>query len=284
MKNTKRLISLLSLSLVSLSFFGCSTMTSQRHMAGYESAVTKEKDVFIFPAEVYVETVDYFGSKKLISKYKMHDYEDHLGKVIDHEIVDAMQEKGLRVKKFTSKDIQDKNIKEVVAQLRDRYDSKRAALYKERLWDEKKAFDVTENIGTIDFFLGKSLKNDLLENSLLVFVNFAATAKTRGSQNIELIKNISPRPLSVRTSDMIDLPHDPSISPIDYSPDEEAQMIIGIIDAKTGNILWSHQQISNAIGINHGLETFKRNSTANSTEIKNLILAILKPLNIKAKQ
>ena len=256
-----RLSTLGTLAFISLGFSGCSPMTLERHSAGYENVVAKQKDVLILPSEVYVETIDYLGAKE-----RKHDYEYHLEKIIDREMLPAIEEKGFKAKRLTRRDIHNQKLIGIVADLRAGYESKRAALYKENFWDGKRAFGIAENIGAIAVELGESTKSDLL-----VFVDFLGTSKTRGAQTIEILTDalmVAFSGNSARNSD----------------PSEEAVMIIGIIDAKTGNILWSNKSIGNVIGMGDALERFEHDDTISSKEIKTLIRAILKPFNKQLKK
>ncbi len=253
--------SFLAIAAIALLSTGCSNMTPERHMAGYESVVLKQKNIAILPAEVYVETVDYFGAKE-----RMHDYEYHLEKMIDREMLPAIQEKGFKAKRLSRKDIHNKKLNKLVGELRARYGEKRAIVYDKYLWNEKEAFDLSQNIGTIAVELGEAVKSDLL-----VFVDFVASSKTQGAQTAEVVTSLLLGALSGKAR-------------YNNEPSEEAVMVIAIIDAKTGNILWSNKGITGALNVDGALASFEKDDTAGSTEIKRLIRAILDSFNKPRKK
>ncbi len=245
-----RLIALGALALVSLSFSGCS-MTPERHMSGYESVVAKQKDVVVVPAVVVYTN----------NKERMRTYESHLKKIIDLEMIPAIQEKGFNVKMLTYKDIHDQKLQRVMKQLDEEYVSKHRILYQRNLWSEKEAFNILENLGSSAVELGEATKSDLL-----VFVDFASASKEAAPRTHEAIAGFFlGRPLEKRFL--------------------EASIIdIGIIDAKTGNLLWMNRHIYKGTGIAKYLETFEKDETAGSNEIKPLIRAVLDSFNKGVKK
>jgi hypothetical protein len=250
---------ILALAIVGVYLSSCSETTSVRHYQSYQDVIQTTKSALILPVQAEVNTVDVAGKKE-----RMHDYEDHMEGVIANELIPMAQEKGLPVKLLTRKDIHDQNLLQIVDAMRDSYHEIREELYKVPLWDVKDAFVLSKNIGTTAVDLGTKTNSDIL-----ILVDYLEISKTSGARTMDMAMNIGLALLGVHQ---------------DEDPTAQSNVIVlGIIDAKTGDILW----INNAKGKQTALGEFFQSSGTDleidQRKAKVLLQNVLLPFNQEKK-
>lgn len=223
--------------------------TMERHNSFYEGEIIQRNNVLIIPPVAEIAMVDTFGKRE-----RMHDYEYHMEDLIHSEIYPLIREKGYNPIYLSKKDIVEKKLNNLVMQLRDIYDEETKALYKPALWEEEKAFSITENIGKIAVDLGKKTNTDLI-----LVLDYDLSIKTSGA----------------RTAGFM-------LAMISYSArsqvenNDVATMKIGIIDTKNGNVLWTNAH-NDALGLFQ--ET--KNHEDDVKRVRKILSKTLEPLQEK---
>jgi len=190
----------------------CVSRTTVRHSSDYQSVIARSNhEVLVMPPVAEVNMVG-LGNKKT----RMYDYEYHLEDIIIQEVIPALQEQGLRAKVMRRRDLHDQGLTADFTRLRDRYNEVRDQLYKETFWDEKQAFDISENTGPFATPIGAKNQGDLI-----VMLDYARDVKTSGARTADFMMD-----LVLRTNASQDA--------------DKSILIIGIIDAKTGKLLWTN--------------------------------------------
>ena len=246
-----RFLLILPLILVIITASGCAKVTKERHSPDFESKIKEYNDVVVLPPKVEVNMVDVVGKKK-----RMHDYEDYLENIIKEEVVKAIQDKGFRVKKLHRREIWEQQLSEDFARLQQSFNTAKDKLYARVLWEEKKAFSISENLGISATVFGKKI-----DSNLLLFIEYEAAVKTNGARARDFV-------ISVLTN-----------SSAAMENDDTSYLLIGIIDALSGNVLWS-----NLIYSNQGLyaSTFDKLYSRDNVEaekLRFLLSDILTPIS-----
>lgn len=201
-----RIIRLLVITLFSLTLIGCST-TTIRSSKDYQSSFNGEKQAIVLPIEAKVYEVNASGNKK-----ELYDFEYNIENVIAEQIIPVLNNKGLRAKLLTRKDVHDQSLFEFTNRIDDRFKEEEKSLYKKESISPKEAFNITSNIG--DVALVPATKND---SDIVILVRYARAIKSSGSQALGF-----------------------AAAAIGYGSDpaDLAKIEIAFIEAKTGKILW----------------------------------------------
>lgn len=228
----------------------CTKVTSIRYNPGYNNVLSKHQEVIILPPAAEVNTVDIGGKKK-----RVYNYEANLEQLIAAETNTDLQELGFNVKVMHRKDFHDLGIYDHYLRLRDTYDTARRELYQPLLWEESKAFAIANRLGESAIIVGKKTKSDII-----IMVDYAGMVKTNGARALDLT-------LTLLTG------HDNSSNNA-----ESSLMIIGIIDAKTGNILWTNMSVDNKDLFSSAINNFSSQNNIDVKRLNKLIENIFKPL------
>lgn len=194
----------------------CASKTTIRHASDLQSAIARSNHVaLIMPPVVEVNMVD-IASKKS----RMYDYEYHLENILYQQIIPALQEQGIRTQILHRRTLHDQDLARDAASMRERYQEIRDLLYKEILWNKERAFNIVENTGPFAMPIG--LKN---HGDLLIMVDYARDVKTSGARTRDFMMD-----LFLGTSASNDA--------------DKSILIIAIIDAKNGKLLWTNMGIN----------------------------------------
>ncbi|AIF81986.1 hypothetical protein I862_07160 [endosymbiont of Acanthamoeba sp. UWC8] len=207
-----RLLLILPFILVIITASGCAKVTKERHSPDFESKIKEYNDVVVLPPKVEVNMVDVVGKKK-----RMHDYEDHLENIIKEEVVKAVQDKGFRVKKLHRREIWEQQLSEDFGRLQQSFNAAKNKLYARVLWEEEKAFSITENLGLPAILFGGKTNSNLL-----LFVDYEGAIKTNGARARDFVISI----LANSSAAVEDA--------------DASFLLVAIVDATNGNILWSN--------------------------------------------
>ncbi len=190
----------------------CASNTTVRHMPDYWATLKRQKNVLILPPVAQVYQVGAFGSKK-----RVYNYEAEFEALAAEETKVDLTERGFNVKVMARKNLVGAGAYEAFTHLRNAYESALKELYAQHLWPEKKAFDLSKNLGGSAQELSKKTDSDLI-----AVVDYRGFVKTNGARTVDFI---SAAVLGVR-----------AVEAAEYSV-----ILIGLIDAKTGNILWTNR-------------------------------------------
>lgn len=227
----------------------CVTKTTVRHSANYSAALTKSPNLTLLPAEVIVNTVNVGNQKE-----RMYDYEYHLEGVFTREMTAVLEAKGYHVERLQKADLHKQKLLPIMLDLRSQYGGVRSSLYTPYYMDEKIAFSVHKKVGDKAVELGEKTNS-----SVFVFVDYAGTVKTNGARARDLALD-----LLVGTSNSANV--------------DASSLIIGIVDASTGDVLWANS-VKDTQGIYDSvLDNMRSQDVVESKRIHQLITNALKSL------
>ena len=194
---------------VLLVFTSCAPITT-RQTSNYKEVIAKYNTMALLPVEVEINSVDAGGKTK-----RFYDYEYHLESLIKDNIIPEMRLKGFKISFLSRKDAHDKGIYNEVLQLRQKYNEEMKALHGPK-FKEKNASSIDVNFGQYATRIGE------VENAdLLMIVDFSGYARTSGAVALSFLTGM--------------------VTGI-YSggPSAGSSMLISIIDAKNGKLLWNN--------------------------------------------
>lgn len=229
----------------------CARTTLIRHSKDYETFAARPKKVLILPPIVEVNSVDFSNRKE-----RKYDYESHLERIITEVIMSPMQEKGFRIKLLRRKDIAEQKLGKYVMDLREAYNKGREELYAPLLWEESKAFTVSKNVGQSAKLLGEVTQADLL-----LMIDYAGVVKTNGARTRDFL-------LGVLTNN----------SRTAFDNADNSIMVIGLIDTRSGNIIWTNMGSTSKDVIASAAENFASAHKVDTEKMQTLITNILTPL------
>lgn len=230
---------------IAFNFSACAKFTSVRHIPEYKSVINQNHKILILPPEAEVMTVEASGKTK-----KMYDYEYNIEFIIANQLVSELAKKGLKAQLLTRKDIYDYKLNEIITKINSSYESNRNELYKNPFWKEEEAFSINNNIGH------NALKiSSITDNQLLIITDYTRAIKTSGSRTKDLMMDVF---LGTRYSDNAD----------------NAIIVVGIIEIKTGRILWT-----NRLTAKRGVFSSSSNKDEEEKQMEAIIKNILDPLD-----
>lgn len=244
-----RLLPLIALTLVILTS-ACTKTTTIRSNSQYNAVLEKQKEVIILPPTVEVNIIDAGNSKK-----RAYNYEVNLEQLAANETNIDMKEMGYHVRVMHRKDFHDLGIYDSYIRFQDAYNAARRELYKPLLWEETKAFAITDNLGKPAIILGKKTNSDII-----VVIDYEGAVKTTGARAKDFAIG-----LFVNNNEAL-------------SNADSSLMIIGIIDAKTGNILWINLGIDRKDIFSCAMDNFSSQNDIDVKRLNDLVDDILKPL------
>ena len=225
---------------------GC-TSTTVRQAPNYKSILANYKTMVLLPVEVEMKSIDASGKEK-----RFYDYEYHLETLVKNNVIPEMRSRGFNIVFLNRKDAHDKGIYNEVLQLRNKYNDETKILH-DPSFNDKNASSVDISFSTYATKIGK-----ITDSDLIMIVDFSGYAKTSGSMVLNLVAGMLTGVYS-------------------GGPSAGSTMLIGIIDAKSGNLLW------NNISSEH--DSFFTSSSSNRTKqdkidnktINTLLKRTLKP-------
>ena len=191
----------------------CASKTTVRHTPNYEATLKRKKNVLILPPVAQVYQVGAFGSKK-----RVYNYEAEFEALAAEEAEVDLTERGFNVKVMARKNLDEAGAYEAFTHLRNAYESALKELYAQHLWPENKAFNLSKNLGGAAHELSKKTDSDLI-----AMVDYEGFVKTNGARTLDFI---SAAVLGVGAG---------------AAAAESSVILIGLVDAKTGNILWTNR-------------------------------------------
>lgn len=243
--------------LILVAIIASSCTTTVRHKDNYQSAIARSNHkMLILPPAAEVGTIDITGKRE-----RMYDYELHLEDILSQETIEALSNEGFRVKAISRRTLHEQGLTRDEARLHTRYDEARDSLYANHNLDKKKAFNINEKIGVqFSSVIGK--KND---TDLLIMIDFIKNFKTTGAKTKDAIMDAL-----LRTN---------------YSADtDKSIMILTIIDANSGDILWSNLATHVPVMFNSATNFLLTEKEIDQKIAKELLENILRPYKKDQKQ
>jgi hypothetical protein len=229
---------------VVLSTAACTTTV--RHQKDYRDAFAQNREILIIPPEVEIYEVG------MTTKKRLYTYEYNLEPIISDQVLQQLQDKSFRVKYLSRKDIHEQNLQAEVQRLYDIYKDSRNMLYAKVELDEKKAFNINNTVGNAASNIAE--KNNV---AFIAITDYSRAIKDTSSRVATVMMNLL---LGSQTQDDSDV----------------SVMIIGIIDAKTGKVLWTNRSY-----VVRGAFSSSSDKKKEEAEMKALVKFTLKPLNEK---
>lgn len=214
----------------------CASMTTVRQHPDYKDTIHSCTNMAILPPTAEVNTVDVLKKKE-----RMYEYESHLEKIIHQEIAPAIRAKGYSVQVLSNSDIHNKKLYSSLARVRANYNAAREELYAKPIWKEQEAFVITKNVGPSSADFCSNHKGDML-----LMIDYVGVTQTNGARALGFATD-----LLLGTSSNV----------------ENSVMVIGIVDAKSGNILWTNMSTTAKDIFSSGLSKL---SAADKIDIKNV--------------
>lgn len=195
--------------LILLVLTSCAPITT-RQTTDYRQVIARYNTIALLPIEVEINSVDAAGKTK-----RFHDYEYHLESLVKDNILPEMRPRGFRITFLSRKDAHDKGIYNEVLHCREKYNDSIKALYNPQ-FRQKNASSIDINVGECAIRIGEATGVDLM-----MIVDFSGYAKTSGAVTLSFLTGM--------------------VTGI-YSggPTAGSSMLISIIDAKNGKLLWSN--------------------------------------------
>lgn len=238
--------------LMLLTVVACAKHTTIRSNPKHETAITAGKGTAILPPVVEICTLDIAGKKE-----RMYNYELEFEHLACEHSDQHLKELGLHTKIFTRKELHEKGAYEDYLRMINRYNDLHKELYKILLIEESKAFNMTSNLGEPAINLGKKLDKDLL-----VMVNYAGISKTNGARARDLMASLFINSNFAQGAD-------------------NSAMIVGFIDAKSGDVLWMNTAVYSEDIYSSAISNFSSQKKIDKDRIVKLLKAITHPLSHK---
>jgi hypothetical protein len=237
---------LLALALVTCA---CTPKTTIRHAPNFEAVLEKQRNVLILPPTAQIHEVGAFGGKK-----RLYNYEAEFESLAAEEATIDMKERGFSVKYLRRKEIDEAGAYDAFNRLRNSYDEARRGLYSPLLWEEPKAFALSSNTGPAAAELGQKTMSDLI-----VMVDYEGAVKTNGARTLEFATTL----LAGRSSG---------------EAADASMLIIGIVDAKSGDILWTNMSVDERDLYRSAFDNLSSQKSTDSKKLEKLIDRIFEPL------
>jgi hypothetical protein len=225
----------------------CAT-TMVRRSPDYEKKLTECKEVLVLPPEVKVHTLDISNKRE-----RMYNYEDHLEEMMKNKIVAALRDKRLKVKFLNKRDIYNQKLSDKVAALRNAYNDSHKELYSTLAMKEEEAYAIEKKLGKPAIELGKATKS-----SIILLTDYSKTVKTNGARTRDFMISML---LGSHSTDA-----------------DESLMIVGIIDARNGSILWTNRSYRFRDVFSSSVDNLSAQSEMENKELDTLTSNVFNPL------
>lgn len=206
----KRIISICLLGLLFL-VGACANQTLVRHRNNYAQTLKHSNRIALLPPKAEVNMLSAVGDKT-----RMYDYEYEVEKVIFIALKPILRNKGYNVVRITKSHLKDKNIFSNYEILHDELSEETSSLYAAPMMDVDKASNIDNKVGHHALVIGKETKSNVL-----FLVNYLNEVQTNGARAMSFVMDAF---FNTRSTEEVD----------------KATILISMVDAKTGNILWSN--------------------------------------------
>lgn len=232
--------------LLLLLLIGCAPITT-RQSSNYKDVIAGYKTMVLLPVEVEIKSIDASGKEK-----RIYDYEYHLETLVKNSIIPEMRSRGFNISFLGRKDAHDKGIYNEVLQLRRKYNDEIKILHNAN-FNEKNASSIDINFSTYIAKIG-----EVTDSDLVMIADFSGYARTSGSVALSFVTGMITGVYS-------------------GGPSAASSMLIGIIDTKSGKLLWSNTALeADALFISSSSNRAKQDKIDNKN-INTLLKKILKP-------
>lgn len=231
----------------------CSKTTLLRHRQDYTSNYTQYHQLLVMPVVAEIHIADFSDKKE-----RLYDYEYHIQDLITRQIIPILEAKGFKTKLLSKSDIKELQLGKDITSFKSKYNQLRQELYKPLLLEEAKAFAIDKSVGQFSADLGKKTQSDLL-----VVVDYAGLIKTNGARVRDLAMSLL---FNNRTM---------------AENADNAVMFIGMVEAKSGNILWLNNHTMREDIYTSAWNNMKAQDKVELKKINEIINTALQPFKAK---
>jgi hypothetical protein len=198
------------LAILLLMFASCAPITT-RQTSNYKEVIAKYNTMVLLPIEVEINSIDAGGKAT-----RFYDYEYHLESLVKDNVIPEMRLRGFQMSFLSRKDAHDRGVYNDVLQLRQKYNEEIKTLHSAQ-FKEKNASSIDVNFGQYVTHIGE------VENAdLIMMVDFSGYARTSGAVALSFLTGMVTGVYS------------------GGRPSAGSTILISIIDAKTGKLLWNN--------------------------------------------
>lgn len=231
----------------------CSNTTIRKNANFVESDVLAH-EIISLPTEAVVNTVDFGGKKE-----RMHDYEYYIEDKINEALIAYLNQNGVGATLLNKKNIHDKGLSKNALMLRESFDANIEELYKAYVMPEEKAFAITNKVDLHNLVLGNK------DNQLFLLSNYVADVKTSGARTADFLAGVASAYFGGHNSSA--------------DQAEAAKIIVGLVDAKTGLLLWSNAYTLVKDSFSSMFESMgKKSEKVDEERAKHVAETVLRPL------
>lgn len=234
----------------------CAPMSAERRHANYARLLEEKPAVTVLPPKAEANLV-YAGGKA----ERQYNYEYFVEAEIQTALREILREKGYHIEILRRKDLKKDKLYKDTGRLRSRYDTRLKALYaRGPLQKEEIAFNIDEDVSPRHEAVREKTDADLV----LVF-DYNEIIKTGGAKALAIGIDIAMIALTGNSSRMAE------------SGGDAVTASAGIIDAHSGDILWTHTAggVESAYG---GMFNTKEDKEIAREKIRTLAQRLLEPL------
>lgn len=213
--------------IVSFILISCSTIktTTIRKSSDCDEKLIKTAKIAVLPVKAEIHTLEAFGKK-----VQMFEYEEIVESFSAEILAANLSDKGFIPILITPKELHDKKISQSVVLLTENYNNIVNDLYYRLLWE-------IETAHNINILLDRQLLNfnEKIDSDFVIFMDYHAVHSSFGKNMLNFTAAV--------------------LTKTNVEPDTVI-IRIGVVDLKTGKLIWSNMQNVNAAGTPWGLGKF----------------------------
>ncbi|MEQ9116010.1 MAG: hypothetical protein RLN62_04360 [Rickettsiales bacterium] len=200
----------------------CAHLTTERRHPDCEVALSKANCIGVLPAKAEVKTVGLGGSGE-----RKYDYEYRVEEIVADEANKILQEKGYRTKLVRKRDLRKKKAFADFDRSKDRLDEATGDFYTSgELMQKEEAYNIHRNTGRYSRSVGKTTQSDVL-----LYINYVNNVKKNSARAAGFLLDAL-QAMGNRGNH--------SISRSNNDDADTVVIMLTLVDAKTGNVLWSN--------------------------------------------
>jgi hypothetical protein len=228
----------------------CAGGTSIRKNPSFNQEELHKNKIIVLPAECVISTWGVGGAKK-----RVDDYEYYIEGLLNQNIVAALREIGYNASFLSRKEIYDLKLSYDLLALQNSYNTAIKELYAKPYLPEQKAFVISNKVNAT---LPQLNSND--GKSFLLVANYSAEHASNGARVAALLFKV-------------------------YGIVDKVELVLGIIDNQTGNIVWTNLEIKQGDAMYTAMRKIGTNNNKfDEQNISSILKEVLKPLKINNKK
>lgn len=236
----------------------CANTTTVRHRNDYAKTFKQSRSIVVLPTKAEVNMVEVGGNTK-----RMYDYEYSIEEVIFKESKQQLRKKGYKVEMLSKSNLKAKNLFSNYELLYEDLGNETASLYATPLMEVEKAYNIENKVGRHAVIIGKETKGDIL-----FLVNYLNNVQTNGVRALKVAMFVLSAAGGRGDSSHLD-------------GTDQASILLSMVDAKTGNILWCNNFFISSGALNDMIKG--NDAEEDNKRIRTLLSGALKSLPNKSE-